>query len=338
MTECGQSRAKIENRNLWEGSAIKQSKYRGANKQNVKKQEIFEWTVTEEMGLLEFLLLHRKGKSRNNIKSLLTRGAVRVENRLVTQFDHPLRVGQTVQMGRAPEEAPTSHSPRVLYEDADLLVIHKPAGLLSIASDKEKERTAYHWMTDYVRQMNPESRIFIVHRLDRDTSGVLLVAKNEAMKQALQERWNELVQVRSYTAVVEGRLPQNQGRIHTWLKETKTMLMYSSEREGDGQEAITEYSVLGVGEDYSLVDIRLLTGRKNQIRVHMKEQGCPVAGDKKYGAKTNPFHRLGLHAGVLEVEHPFTGKILRFQADNPSVFFRIPFEKVAKADKAYKRR
>lgn len=236
-------------------------------------------------------------------------------------------------MGRAPEEAPSSRDPRILYEDGDLLVINKPAGLLSIASDKEKERTAYYWMTDYVRHGNPDARIFIVHRLDRDTSGVLMVAKNEQMKQALQERWNELVQVRGYTAVVEGRLPESKGRIHTWLKETKTMLMYSSDRDGEGLEAITDYEVIGTDLEYSLVDIRLRTGRKNQIRVHMKEQGCPVAGDKKYGAKTNPFHRLGLHAGVLEVEHPFTGKTLSFRAEIPSLFFRIPFEKVGKPQK-----
>lgn len=284
-------------------------------------------SVIQQGTLLEFLRDNLRGKSRNNVKSLLTRGAVLIDGRVATRHDHPVRPGQTVQVRWAPQApAAGGRSLEVLYEDDELLVINKPTGLLSVANEKERERTAYRQMSEHVHQSDPDAHIFIVHRLDRDTSGVLLAAKNEELKLALQDKWNELAKTRGYTAVVEGCPQPMSGRVHTWLQETKTTLVYSGTGQ-DGLEAITDYKVIGVEPGYSLVDIRLLTGRKNQIRVHMKELGCPVVGDKKYGAKTNPFKRLGLHAGLLELRHPTTGKLMRFQARTPAVFLSIPFQR-----------
>lgn len=283
-----------------------------------------EWIVTEPAELLEFLLQKQAKLSRNKIKSLLLYRQVFVDGKAVAQYNHPLRAGQKITVshaGKPPVEAPPMLD--ILYEDDEILVINKPAGMLSISTDKEKERTAYHLLTDYVRAAHPKNRIFAVHRLDKDTSGVLMAAKNEEMKHALQDNWAELVSVRGYAALVEGKLSEKSGRVRSWLRETKTHLMYSSYKTGDGLEAITDYQVLKEGAEYSLLDIRLETGRKNQIRVHMKDLGHPVAGDKKYGAQTNPLKRLALHAYILEIRHPFTQEILRFETPIPKSFSAI---------------
>lgn len=283
-----------------------------------------EWTVTEPCELLSFLLDKLSRQSRNNIKALLTHKQVMVNGRVVSQYNHPLKPGQTVQLILSVDRGKKQKTLlQVIFEDEDFLVIDKPAGLLSIASDTEKEQTAYHLLTDYVRKADPKARIFVVHRLDRDTSGVLLFAKTEKMKLALQDDWDSLVSNREYAAVVEGILEEKQGRIQSWLKETKTHLSYSSNTPGYGQKAITNYKVLNETKDLSLLQIQLETGRKNQIRVHMKELGHPVVGDRKYGAKINPLKRLGLHANRLEFTHPFTKAPLRFDAELPKSFQQI---------------
>lgn len=280
-----------------------------------------EFIVTEPIGLLEFLLLKLANKSRNSVKSLLTHGEVSVDGKRITQYNTPLREGQKIRINQSIiREKRQKNALDIIYEDSDIIVVNKPAGLLTIASDKEKEATAYHLLTDYVRQKNPENRIFVVHRLDRDTSGVLMVAKNEKIKLALQDNWTELVSDRGYMAIVERQLEEKSGRIHSWLKETKTLLMYSSHHAGDGFEAITDYQVLNETTEYSLLEIHLQTGRKNQIRVHMKDIGHHVVGDKKYGAKRDPLKRLGLHAYKLEFKHPFSKEVMCFQTQIPKSF------------------
>lgn len=280
-----------------------------------------EFTVTEPGGLLDFLRLNLPGRSRNNVKSLLTHREVLVDGHVVTRYDYPLSEGQTVRIVRSVNrgEKPKDLL-QILYEDPDLIVINKPAGLLSVATDDEKKKTAYHMLTEYVRKSDPRGRIFVVHRLDRDTSGVLMFAKNERIKRALQEQWDSLVSQRGYAAVVEGRFHEKSGRIRSWLKETRTLLVYSGREAGDGLEAVTNYQVIGESAAYSLLDIRLETGRKNQIRVHMKELGHPVVGDRKYGARTDPLKRLGLHACRLELTHPFSHERMCFEAEVPPDF------------------
>lgn len=294
-------------------------RFKGQREKRSKPDLSFE--VTEPGGLLDFLLLNLTNKSRNNVKSLLTHRAVSVDGAVITQFDTALSIGQRVDINSSDIKVDKQKAlPDIIYEDSDIIVINKPAGLLTIASDKEKELTAYRLLTERVKSKSSENRIFIVHRLDRDTSGVLLFAKKEKVKIALQDNWSDLVTQRAYYAVVEGRLKEKSGSIQSWLKETKTLLVYSSPKAGDGLEAITDYKVLKESKGYTLVDIRLKTGRKNQIRVHMQDIGHSVAGDKKYGSKADPLKRLGLHAYKLEFKHPFSDKIMSFETDIPESF------------------
>ncbi len=277
--------------------------------------------VDEPCRLLDFLLLNVKRKSRNNIKSFLSHGEVLVDETVETQFDRCLQPGQKVSIikssarGKADEE-----SPDIVFEDDDFIVINKPSGLVSVSTDKERTNTAYKMVLHYIRYENPKNRIFVVHRLDRDTSGVLVFAKNEKIKNALQEKWSELAIERGYIAIVEGHLRDKSGSVKSWLRQTKTLLMYSSNTPGDGLEAITQYKVLKQDKNYSMLEIQLKTGGKNQIRVHMKDLGHSVVGDKKYGATTNPLNRLGLHACKLTLLHPFSNQVLEFNAQIPDAF------------------
>lgn len=283
-----------------------------------------EFIVDQPCELMSFLISRLPKKSRNNIKSLLTRKEVYLNGRATSRYDTPLKAGQTVRISLPIKDDPKSQCPLpILYEDNDIIVVEKPAGLLSIATEKEKEQTAYHILMDYIRSGNPNNRIYVVHRLDRDTSGVLMAAKNEEIKLLLQDNWADIVKSRGYTAVVEGEVKAQSGVLKSWLKETKTHLIYSSSRPGDGLEAITKYELLQCNEEYSLLDIRLETGRKNQIRVQVQDMGHPIAGDRKYGAQTNPIRRLALHAHLLELEHPVTHEMMRFEARIPKEFKKL---------------
>lgn len=277
----------------------------------------------EEAGpLLEFLLVHLAGKSRNYIKSLLRRGQVAVEGQTATRFDHQLLPGQMVTVtGSVPEEVKLPFP--ILYEDEEILVVDKPAGLLSMANERERYRTAYRMATDYMSRKNPRGRVFIVHRLDRDTSGVLLFAKSEAVKRAYQDNWGELVRRRGYLAVVEGRMEKAQGTVRSRLRETTAHRVYSAAPGQDGREAVTRFTLQESGKRYSLLEVDIDTGRKNQIRVHMADLGHPVVGDRKYGAAASPLNRLCLHAHILELVNPVTGRDMLFKAPVPKDFYRL---------------
>ncbi len=296
----------------------------GKRGQKSRQEKQTRLLVSNPDELMKFLIVNIPAQTRNNIKSLLTHRQVLVDGQVVTQYNYPLKTGQEVVINWAlvrDDEQPKGQ--KIIFEDSELIVIDKPAGLLSMASDVEKKYTAYHQLTDYVRCSNPENRIFIVHRLDRDTSGVMLFAKNEEVKHLLQDAWKELVVDRAYVAVVQGKVEKKEGTIKSWLLETKTKMMYSSTKPGDGLEAITHYKVLQSTAKYSLLEIRLETGRKNQIRVHMKDIGHSIVGDKKYGSTTNPIGRLGLHAHILAFHHPITNELMRFETEVPKKFSRL---------------
>lgn len=280
-------------------------------------------TVKEETTLLPFLLEQVRDKSRNTVKGLLTRRQVMVGGAVVTRFDAPLAPGQTVTLLPRVSAGAAELPFAVLHEDRDLLVVDKPAGLLSMGNEKEKTRTAYRMASDYVKAREPGTRIFIVHRLDRDTSGVLVFAKNEKMKRALQDNWDKLVKRRGYLAAVEGRLPQQEGTVKSFLCETVTHLVYSGAKGRDGKEAVTRYRLVAENRGYSLAEVEIDTGRKNQIRVHLQDLGCPVAGDRQYGAKTDPLGRLGLHAHELSITDPRNRKQLVFRAPLPAGFQKL---------------
>ena len=281
------------------------------------------YTVTEPNTLLPFLLSHVKGKSRNNVKSLLARRLVAVDGVPLSRFDTPLSPGQQVAL--LPSSAPKADALPfpLLYEDEHLIVVNKPAKLLSVATDKEKARTAYHMVTDYVKARRVGDRIFVLHRLDRDTSGVLMFARDPETKELFQSHWNEMVTRRGYLAVVEGTPKPDRDTIRSFLVETDTHLSFSGAPGKGAKEAITSYQVVKTGGGYALLDINIETGRKNQIRVHMKELGHPVAGDKQYGARTNPIGRLCLHANELSFTHPATGEQITFKAKMPKDFNRV---------------
>ena len=281
------------------------------------------YTVTQPDTLLPFLLARVKGKSRNNAKSLLSRRLVAVDGVPLSRFDAPLLPGQQVSI--LPASAPKADALPfpILYEDEHLIVVNKPAKLLSVANDKEKTRTAYHLVTDYVKARRVDDRIFVLHRLDRDTSGVLMFARDAETKELFQARWNEIVTRRGYLAVVEGVPKPAQDTIRSFLVETDTHLSFSGAPGKGAKEAVTSYQIVKAGSGYALLDISIETGRKNQIRVHMKEKGCPVAGDKQYGARTNPIGRLCLHANELSFTHPATGEQITFKAKMPRDFNRV---------------
>ena len=295
----------------------------------VKLKEIV-FKVTQPTELMKFLIEKFPEKSRTTIKSMLAHKQITVDEMVTTKFDFPLKSGQMVYLNKKKsDELPRFRGMRMVYEDKDLIVIEKGSGLLSMASDTEKIKTAYSMLSEYVKRSNPNNLIFIVHRLDRDTSGLMMFAKSKRIQDVLQKDWNESIIERSYIAVVEGTVEKTEGTISSWLKENKALVMYSSQTPDDGQKAITNYKVLKTALQFSLLEVKLETGRKNQIRVHMKDLGHPVAGDKKYGAKlNNPLGQLGLHARVLAFKHPTTGKAMRFDTPIP-----IKFQKLFRVNK-----
>jgi 23S rRNA pseudouridine1911/1915/1917 synthase len=280
--------------------------------------------VTEQIELMKFLLEKLAGKGRNQIKGILARGQISVEGKKTTQYNHLLEIGQTVAISWSlvEDEKPISGL-KILFEDEDLIVINKEAGLLSIASEKEKNETAYHLLMEHVRRNHPKNRVFVVHRLDRDTSGVMMYAKSKEVQQILQNSWKESVQDRRYVALVEGAVQKPDGTITSWLTESKTLKMYSSPTPNGGQKAVTHYKVLQKNKNYSLLEVQLETGRKNQIRVHMQELGHSIVGDKKYGSTQNPIGRMGLHALGITFQHPTTGQLMNFETDIPGKFSRM---------------
>lgn len=294
--------------------------FRGKN-----QNETATLTVTEDSELMHFLIANLPHKNRNNIKSLLANKQVFVEGKPIKQFNHPLVAGQTVEIrwNRVPAEK-SYRGITIVYEDNDIIVIDKHAGMLTIATDNKKtSQTAYNMLSWHVKSKNPNNKIFIVHRLDRDTSGLMMFAKHEEAQNILQSNWSDIIQERTYVAVVEGVPDEKEGVVTSYLRESKALIVYSSQNPENGYKAVTKYQVMKSGRDYAMVKVSLQTGRKNQVRVHMQDLGHSVVGDKKYGAQTNPIKRLGLHAMVLAFRHPMNNEPLRFSTPVPRKFQRL---------------
>jgi 23S rRNA pseudouridine1911/1915/1917 synthase len=280
-------------------------------------------TVENEALLLQFLLQHLKQKSRDNVKSMLRYRQVWVDGRVVSQFNHPLRPGQQVTIKKDRQtDANLNRYFRFVFEDEYIVVIDKQAGLLSISAGSE-HLTAYSLLSYYLKQKDPAGKIFVVHRLDRDTSGVMMFAKSEHVQTLLQKAWQTGIRERTYMALVEGKVEKPAGTIRSYLTESKAFVVHSSKDPDKGELAITHFRTLKSNPDYSLLEVSLETGKKNQIRVHMQDIGHSIVGDKKYGANGNPIGRLGLHASVLAFTHPVSGEQLRFTSDIPARFLRV---------------
>lgn len=284
---------------------------------------IREYKVTHECELLEFLYEIFIDSSKTSVKSLLSNHRVLVDGAPISQFNYKLYPGDVVMIAKTGIRQKARSNLPILFEDDEMIVINKPSGLLSVASDKEKGSTAFRIVSDYVQQKDKHNRIFVVHRIDEDTSGVLMFVKNSKLRDALQDKWNDLVIKRGYFAIIEGEMKEKSGTITSYLKKNSLNLMYSSFKKGDGQLAITKYKTLKTNDKYSLLDVEIETGRKNQIRVHFGEKGHNIIGDDKYGNPSNPLGRLGLHAYELKLTHPFTGKVLDFTTTMPKEFLAL---------------
>ncbi|HLP05796.1 MAG TPA: RluA family pseudouridine synthase [Paludibacter sp.] len=281
--------------------------------------------VQETAELMAFLLSKMGGMKRSSVKSLLSHRQVMVNNKVCTQFNLQLHPNDlvTVQSGRGNTEL--SHPKlRIIFEDPHLIVVEKKEGLLTVSTGKGDETTAFSILKTHVKKSSPQNRIYIVHRLDRETSGVIVFAKSKEVQYTLQENWHRIVTRRIYVALVEGQVEKQEDTIVTWLTENeKSLKIHSSQTDNGGQQAITHYRCVKSNEQYSLLELQLETGRKNQIRVHMQGIGHPIAGDKKYGSETNPLSRLGLHARVLEFYHPVTTEIVSFETPVPRSFLNL---------------
>lgn len=275
--------------------------------------------VNKDSELLEYLY-ENLDMPKKRVKQYLVHGSVYVDQDRVTQYNYPLVAGMRITIDTNSKNIKKLPF-EVLFEDEHLIVVNKPSGLLTIATDKEKERTLYHIVRDYVVSKNPHGRIFIVHRLDKDTSGIVLFAKDEKTKNQLQEHWNEYVSLREYTAIVSGHPKEDEGEIVQYLKETKTNLVYVSRHE-DGKKAITNYSVLKSNDRYSMLKVLISTGRKNQIRVALASKKMPILGDQKYGEKSG-VNRLYLHANRLKLYYPVIKKEILFETSIPTEFKKL---------------
>lgn len=289
----------------------------------VNPDSIKEFKVHEDCLLLDFLLAKYPKLSRNAVKSLLSNHHVSVDGAPVSQYNLQLTKEDTVIVSKLRISKKTRANLPIIYEDDELIAINKPSGVLSIASDREKARTAYRMVNDYVQQKNKHNRIYVIHRLDEDTSGVLVFAKNPRIKETLQKNWNDIVKKRGYFAVVEGEMEKAEDTYIDYLKENSLNLMYVTNDKKNGKKCITNYKVIKYNKKYSLLDINIETGRKNQIRVQLGHRNHHVIGDDKYGEPSNPLKRLGLHAYELAFIHPISQKMMLFKAPMPEEFKKL---------------
>ena len=276
--------------------------------------------VKNEGELLDYLY-NNLDIPKKRIKQYLTHGSIYVNNSRVKQYNYKLFPGMNIVIDTDSKNK-KSLPFDIVFEDDNIIVVNKPSGLLTISTSKEKERTLFHIVREYLVSKDKNSKVFIVHRLDKDTSGIVILAKNEKIKKQLQDNWNEYVSLREYVAIVHGHLKKKDDRIVQMLSETKTNLVYVSKKD-DAKEAITNYKVIKENDDYSLVNINIETGRKNQIRVAFSSLGNPILGDKKYSNIKDGLNRLYLHANRLKIYYPIIKKDILFEVANPSEFKKI---------------
>lgn len=296
----------------------------GAERNRWRPDSILVWTAAEESTLMQCLEAKLTDHKRTSIKALMKYNQVALNSMPTSQFDQPVHAGDMLSVNFTRPFVVFSH-PRIklVYEDNDIIVINKGSGILSVSTDNVKDGTAYSILRDYLKKKDPRLMLFVVHRLDRDTSGLMMFAKNVEAKEAMQHNWNNMVLGRRYVAVVEGKVEQEEGVVKSYLAETSQFEVYSTQNPDEGQLAITRFKRQQCNNGYSLMELSLDTGRKNQIRVHMKDLGHPIVGDRKYGAKASPIHRLGLHARTLHFAHPVTKKEMLFETPIPSRFLSL---------------
>lgn len=306
------------------------------NKRYGKKgpNTIFDYSPEQDTTLLVFLLSVLAPKSRSDIKSMLAHNHVRLNGTVVTQFDMPVKQTDVVSINfTRPFPVVRDNRIRIIYEDEWLIVVEKASGLLSVGRAGGDEKTAWSLLTDYMKQKDPRAGAFVCHRLDQYTSGILVFAKDGNVQRELRYQWDRYVRERCYMAVVEGCPEKERDELRHYLVEDSKMNVHVAHtdgrienkaqqgRNGEPKLAVTRYHVEQTNGRYSLLDVLILTGRKNQIRVQLSEIGHPVAGDRKYGARSNPCGRLMLHNSRLSLEHPVTHQVLSFDLPAPKTFY-----------------
>lgn len=278
------------------------------------------YTVEEDAQLLDWLIANLKGLSRNKVKDTLHGRGIKVNGKIVTQFDYPLTRGMKISVSKSKKnDTFKSRYVNLVYEDPYLVVIEKKPGILSMAAG-HKSLNVKTVLDDYFRQTKQRCTAHVVHRLDRDTSGLMVYAKDMQTEQTLEHEWHNIVYDRRYVAVVSGEMKEDEGTIANWLKDNKAYVTYSSPVDNGGKYAVTHFHVLDRTTEHSLVEYKLETGRKNQIRVHSADMNHPVCGDVKYGNGDDPIHRLCLHAYMLHFFHPVTRARMEFETPIPSQF------------------
>lgn len=276
-------------------------------------------TVKENAPLLEYLI-NNVSESRSKLKATLQGRGIAVNGRMVTQFDYQLKAGDKIIISRHKKQNQfKSRYVKIVYEDRWLVVVEKNIGILSMATG-HSSLNVKSVLDDYFLKSRQKCRAHVVHRLDRDTSGLMVYAKDIETEQILEHNWHQIVYDRRYVAVVSGEMEQNNGTIANWLKDNKAYITYSSPTDNGGKYAVTHFQVLNRTTEHSLVEYKLETGRKNQIRVHSADMGHPVCGDMKYGNGDDPLHRLCLHAYMLCFTHPVTGEPMEFSTPIPTAF------------------
>lgn len=276
----------------------------------------------ENAPLLEWLLTYVK-ESKSKIKATLQGRGIRVNGKTVTQFDHPLHPNDKIAISKSKRNDTFSNRyVKLVYEDQYLVVVEKAEGILSMAAG-HSSLNVKTVLDEYFHKMRKKYRAHVVHRLDRDTSGLMVYAKDKDTELILERNWHDIVYDRRYVAVVSGEMEDDEGTIQNWLKDNKAYITYSSPVDNGGKLAITHFCVLDRTVSHSLVEYRLETGRKNQIRVHSADMGHPVCGDVKYGNGDDPIHRLALHAYKLCFYHPITHERMEFETPIPLAFRKL---------------
>jgi len=283
-----------------------------------------EFVVREETTLLEFMMKAMDGISRNRAKDILAGRGVTVDRKNTTRYDEPLHPGQVVTISKHKRANQLlNRYVSIVYEDKDLIVIEKREGILSMPATA-KQYSVKDVLNEYFTKRHFKCTAHTVHRLDRETSGLMMYAKNIETAQILEDNWHEIVYDRRYVAVVSGEMEQEGGTIESWLKDNKAYITYSSPTDpGGGKYAVTHYHTLQITPRFSLVELKLETGRKNQIRVHLQDIGHPIIGDHKYGNGIDPIGRLALHAYRLDFYHPRTGEPMNFETPFPKEFMKF---------------
>lgn len=290
-----------------------------------------DYPVTEPAELMQFLMNKIAGVSRTKVKELLSQRMVYVDKVITTQFNAPLKKGQLVQVAKNRHKHElVSRWVKIVYEDAFIIVVEKKEGILTNALPGARQTNVKAILDEYVKRQNRGFAVHTVHRLDRETSGLLLFAKRRDIQQTFTDNWKEIVNDRRYIAVVQGDMEKDSGTVTSWLTDNKMYVTYSSVVDNGGKYAITNYRTLKRKKGYSLVELKLDTGRKNQIRVHMQDLKHPIVGDYKYGSseaefgeKADPVGRICLHAFRLAFTHPVTGEHMRFETPHPSTFTQL---------------